>query len=733
MAIRIGTNGANTLNGTNSSDIILAFGGDDLILAGGGNDLVFAGAGNDQIFAGDGSDIVFAGIGNDVVSGGNGSDFLYGEAGNDVLDGGRGSDIVDGGSGNDTLIFTDSERGGLDRYIGGSGQDSLVLEFTAARWADPAVKAQILAYLDFLAAGNQGNFNLTAMSLIVGSVEALVVKVDGVIIDPRAGGNTAPTGVADAYSTGENGILTVSPATERGTLVDNDNTGNGAFTVELVTGPARGALTLNADGTFSFNPGAAFDSLAAGQSTTETFTYRVVNSAGTSQPITVTLNIAGANDAAVISGDLAGAVTEDVYDEGSQDSVVSISGQVLVADADTGQAATANPGTYNGQYGTLVLNTDGSWVYTLDATAPPVQGLGEGDQATDVFNVTSVDGTASEAITITINGTNDLAIAFGETFGTVEEDGGSPENESGTSVATGTLTIFDLDEDESGIPGPVSTLGLYGSFEMDAAGAWTYELNNQSPEVQALRAGEIMMDVIGFQSIDGSNVFLTIQITGTNDIPDVQGILDGSVNEDGSSFFNESGTLTATGEFTVNDIDTGESGFVGAGVIEGTYGTLDLAANGEWTYTLDSERAVVQALRGDQIVTEVFEIETIDGTPLDISINIQGENDEAFIDGQLSGTIILQYEQSSASGSIFVDDVDTDESGVFAFLGESAIQGEFGSLEITEDGDWSYQLYNDGVFLGESQIVSDDFTLSTLGGDEFVINITIVDQDIFPS
>ena len=139
--------------------------------------------------------------------------------------------------------------------MGGSGQDALVLEFAAARWALPAVKAEVIAYLDFLAAGGTGNFTFTTMNLIVNSLETLVVKVDGVIIDPRAGGNTAPTGVADSYTTGENGVLDVSPASERGSLVDNDSTGTGAFTVELVTGPANGALTLNADGTFSFNPG----------------------------------------------------------------------------------------------------------------------------------------------------------------------------------------------------------------------------------------------------------------------------------------------------------------------------------------------------------------------------------------------------------------------------------------------------------------------------------------------
>ncbi len=617
MAIRIGTNGANTISGTNQSDIVFAFGGDDLISTGAGNDWVFAGAGNDQIFAGDGNDWVFAGTGNDVASGGNGNDFLYGEAGNDVLDGGRGSDIVDGGSGSDTLIFTDAERGGLDRYIGGSGQDSLVLEFAAGRWADAAVKAEVIAYLDFLAAGGAGNFTFTTMNLIVSSVEALVVKVDGIIIDPRAGGNTAPTGVADSYSTGENGILTVSPATERGTLVDNDNTGTGAFTVELVTGPADGALTLNADGTFSFNPGAAFDYLNAGQSAIETFTYRIINNAGASGPIAVTLNITGANDAAAITGNLSGAMKEDSVEEDNETYILTTSGQINVADADAGQAGVGNAGTYEGDYGTLVLASDGSWEYTLNNSSPAVQSLGEGVTVTDSFEVTSIDGSATQSISITVEGTNDYPSLYGEMTGTV--------------------------------------------------------------------------------------------------------------NEDGSTETNEAGTLTATGQIIVFDDDTGESGVAGADDHRSLYGTLAVAEDGSWTYTLDSNLAEIQALRGGEIVVDAIIVPTVDGTGATVAIIIEGENDAAFVDGIFSDTITLAFEDTSAEGFVTVSDVDTGESGVVA----GTYAGLYGDLTMDADGLWIYQITNfDLPFDEATTSVYEGFAVETLGGDVFSIDITI-QQDGF--
>jgi VCBS repeat-containing protein len=821
MATRIGTNGANTLNGTNSSDIILALGGDDIINAGAGNDLIFAGAGNDQILAGDGNDLVYAGTGNDSVAGGAGNDFLFGDAGNDVLDGGLGSDIVDGGSGTDTLIFKDSERGGLDRYIGGSGEDALVLEFSTARWANPAVKAQVLSYLDFLATGNQGNFNFTTMNLIVSSVEALVVKVDGVIIDPRAGGNTAPAGVADTYSTSENGILSVSPATERGTLVDNDNTGTGAFTVELVTGPTRGALTLNADGTFSFNPGTAFDSLAAGQSTTETFTYRIVNSAGTSAPITVTLNIAGANDGATIAGTTSGSVAEDaetatasgvitVSDADAGQSIVAnpgtlqgtygslalaangawvytidnnlaatqalpagasateafavtsvdgtaastivitvnganddaviggarngsvsedntsttVSGAVTVSDADAGQSALATSGTLQGTYGSLALASDGTWVYTINNALAATQALGAGVSATESFAISSSDGSANAAITITVNGTNDFAALSGDFEGTVTEDFFTLEFEDILRTTSGQVVVTDADTGQSLVGNPGSFAGTYGTLVLQANGNWVYTIDNDLPSVQALGAGISVVESFPVTSLDGTETqSIEITVQGTNDAAVASGDLSGSVIED-DVFSNDGADFPpqVSGQIIVEDIDTGESSVADPGTYDGLYGSLDLASDGSWTYTLDNALLDVQSLRSEDVTDDVFTLATADGTLFDVSIRVQGVNDAAVLEGDFSDTIILAFEDSSASGFVTVTDIDRDEDGVVA----DTYQGAYGNLTMNEDGSWLYLLETFDLPFDEANFdVFDTITAYTLGGDEFDITIDI--------
>ena len=73
-----------------------------------------------------------------------------------------------------------------------------------------------------------------------------------------------PVAVADAYSTNEDTPLTVSAA---GVLANDTDVDADPLTAVLVTGPAHGTLTLNADGSFLYTPAANYHG-------TDSFTYR---------------------------------------------------------------------------------------------------------------------------------------------------------------------------------------------------------------------------------------------------------------------------------------------------------------------------------------------------------------------------------------------------------------------------------------------------------------------------
>jgi VCBS repeat-containing protein len=59
----------------------------------------------------------------------------------------------------------------------------------------------------------------------------------------------------------------------------------------------------------------------------------------------------------------------------------------------------------------------------------------------------------------------------------------------------------------------------------------------------------------------------------------------------------------------------------------GLFGTLSLAADGAWTYTLDNTKPEVQALKEGETRPETFTVSSIDGTTTTISITVTGTND----------------------------------------------------------------------------------------------------------
>ena len=175
------------------------------------------------------------------------------------------------------------------------------------------------------------------------------------------------TGADDAAQIGGDltGSVTeddASAATASGTLTVSDpDAGEEGFRIsgEGRTVGRHGVFTLDADGEWTYTlDNASANALGAGQKVTDTFEVASVD--GTVAQVVVT--VTGADDAAVIDGGLAGAVTEDAQQ-------TETSGTLTVSDPDAGQSAfTAQ--TKAGTYGTFTLGTDGEWTYTLDNADP---------------------------------------------------------------------------------------------------------------------------------------------------------------------------------------------------------------------------------------------------------------------------------------------------------------------------------------------------------------------------
>ncbi|QOY55683.1 cadherin-like domain-containing protein [Candidatus Sulfurimonas marisnigri] len=174
-----------------------------------------------------------------------------------------------------------------------------------------------------------------------------------------------------------------------------------------------------------------FNGLAAGETVTVSFDYKAsdwegfsttgdgVNEASHSDVKTVTLTITGTNDAAVLSGDVAGGINED--------SVLTIDGQLLITDEDVGEAHYQTGFDFDSSsdnsesYGTFTIDTNGRWTYSLDNAnhGSEIQALHAGETITEVFNVYSQDDTTHsnpQLVTITIEGAEDGPVAVSETI-----------------------------------------------------------------------------------------------------------------------------------------------------------------------------------------------------------------------------------------------------------------------------------------------------------------------------
>ncbi|MES2603646.1 MAG: VCBS domain-containing protein, partial [Pseudomonadota bacterium] len=238
--------------------------------------------------------------------------------------------------------------------------------------------------------------------------------------------------------------------------------------------------------------GISINSLGADDVVDDTFSLSIRLGNGTLSEARVSVKINGSNDAAAIivnSND--GDVTEAGVVANATVGDPAAGGQLTVVDLDAGENAFQEVALDDlvGDYGTFTFNAaTGAWTYLLNNDNPDVEALNIGDALTDSFTVTSLDGTASQPITVTINGSNDAPVISGTVTGAAQEDT--------TFSATGTLIATDVDAGATAtwaVQSPTSK--TYGSLAVDGeTGKWTYTLNNGTNgtegATQSLAAGE---------------------------------------------------------------------------------------------------------------------------------------------------------------------------------------------------------------------------------------------------
>ena len=259
------------------------------------------------------------------------------------------------------------------------------------------------------------------------------------------------------------------------------------------------------------------------------------------------------------------------------------------------------------QPGTIAQNPDGSWSF---AAAPGYSGPVE-----LTYSVSDAEGASIQVSKLLIIAASTPTNAAPTVSGPVS-----------ALAVEGDLTVIDPLANASDADGDALTVVLPGTltdgFSYDAAtGEFSFDASGAA--YQALAAGETLVVSQSYDITDGTDSTATsvsVTVTGTNDAAEIGGAVTGEVTEDRR--------LLASGTLTVTDVDAGEAFFV-AGTVDGAHGTAVIAADGTWTYTLNTGSAAVQALAAGQVLTDTLTVQSLDGTTASLTITVTGIDDAA--------------------------------------------------------------------------------------------------------
>ena len=598
-----------------------------------------------------------------------------------------------------------------------------------------------------------------------GSLTSAAVTVSITVM----GINDQPIAVADAFTTGEDSGFAGNVLDDNGGGADSDSDG-GTLTVIEVEGTAvSGAtqitltqgtlLTINPDGSFSYDPNGKFELLNEGETDSDNFTYKISDNQGGEATAIVTITIEGANELPVAVAD---AFTTD-EDSGFADNVLEDNGGGADSDPDGGTLTvievegTAVSGATQitlAQGTLLTISPDGSFSYDPNGQ---FEFLNDGDTDSDSFTYKISDnqgGEATATVTITINGVDDpnqLPVAIADAF-TTDEDTGFSDNvleDNGNGADSdpdgGSLTVTDVDGTAvSGATQITLTKGTLLTINPD--GSFSYDPNGQ---FEPLSASATDSDSFTYTISDGqggtASANVTITIDGANDSP--VAVADAFTTDEDSSFADN--VLDDNGGGADSDIDGGTltvtevEGTVvnGATQITLTKGTL-LTINPDGSFSYDPN-GQFEFLNDGETDSDDFTYKISDGqggtasATVDITVNGIDEPNQppvavadAFTTGEDSGFAgnVLDdngggADSDSDGGTLTV--IEVEGTAVSGATQITLTQGTL--LTINPDGSFSYDPNGKFELLNEGETDSDNFTykISDNQGGEATAIVTI--------
>ncbi|WP_234839489.1 retention module-containing protein [Aeromonas caviae] len=339
----------------------------------------------------------------------------------------------------------------------------------------------------------------------------------------------------------------------------------------------------------------------------------------------------------VVLDDVPTAVSDVNLTAASENNLV-LNGNVITNDVQGADGAAVTAANLSGTYGSLVLNADGTYSYTLNPNDADFKALTGGGVGSEVFTytLTDADGDVSTAtLTLTIKNDDDGvtitnltpkgeggdAIVYeDDLLGNrgLNESAGSDSSKESTTV-TGSFNVSAPDGVKSLSVGGINLVvnGVVGSFPQSVttpegntltitgynAGSglvsYSYTLLDNEAHPTAGGNNSVYEDfAVSLVDSDGDSASNTLSVQIVDDVPTAVS----DVNLTAASENN----LVLNGNVITNDVQGADGAAVTAGTLSGTYGSLVLNANGTYTYTLNPNDGDFKALTGGGVGSEVF-------------------------------------------------------------------------------------------------------------------------------
>jgi VCBS repeat-containing protein len=462
-----------------------------------------------------------------------------------------------------------------------------------------------------------------------------------------------------------------------------------------VAGSNGGTFSIAADGAVTFDPGSDFDSLAAGDTRSTSFTYTLVDSDGDSDVATYTITVSGANDAPQPVGTIA----DQRHEDGQLISPLGLA--AYFSDPDVTDLLTYSAG------GTLPPGL------TLDPFSGFVLGRLTSSASVGspyLITVTASDGRGGSATqTFVWSVSNPAPVASPDRYSVAEDSG---------PAALGNALANDSDSDGDAVTAMILggvAGGNGGVFSIDTNGGVTFDPAGDFTDLSLGQTRETcftytVVDADG----DSDTETVIVVVTGGNDAPTRVGFVPAqddldsdAVSLDVSGFFsdpdaNDVLTFSATG------LPAGLSIDPATGIVTGV---IDSSASAAGPYTVG-----ITAEDGNGgAVTQSFQWIVTNPSPT--------VADDRFQIREGVGSLVL--------GNVIAgSDDDPDGDRIEAAL-QTAVPGSGGGLfALQPDGTVTFDPNGDfgDLFLGESRTSSFAYTLTDADGGTAtgMVTVTIV-------